>query len=148
MRNKLFVGNLAYTTTAEDLKVVFRACGTLNSLKVITSQDTGQSKGFAFVEYSNEEGAERALESFNGFELNGRSMRISYAEERAPRPPPSNTFSEAPPDYPHKGKGAGRSTTSRGYSDEDLPNRRPKTNDRRERGGGNRRRYQEGQDWD
>lgn len=83
MNKKLYVGNLLYEITEDDLKELFSQYGTVASQTVIRFQD-GRSKGFAFVEMENEEGAKKAIDSLNGQDFKGR--KIVVAEARPPRP--------------------------------------------------------------
>jgi RNA recognition motif-containing protein len=82
MGKKLFVGNLSYDTTGEDLKELFSQAGTCESASVITDRATGRSRGFGFVEMSTAAEAERATNELNGHELQGRRLTVSEARER------------------------------------------------------------------
>ncbi len=86
MSKKLYVGNLSFQTTSQDLQDFFGHAGTVESASVITDRDTGQSKGFAFVEMSTDEEAAAAIEQFNGKELDGRMLRVNEARPRESRP--------------------------------------------------------------
>ncbi len=83
MENKLYVGNLSYSTTEDDLREAFGAFGQVVSSNIITERDTGRSKGFAFVEMSTEEEATNALNGMNGAELGGRTLRVDRARPRS-----------------------------------------------------------------
>lgn len=83
--SKLYVGNLPFSATEESLQDAFGAIGSVASVKIITDRDTGRSKGFAFVEMSDEEGAQKAIESLNGTDFGGRSLKISEARPQEPR---------------------------------------------------------------
>ena|SRR6185503_15995167 len=85
MAKKLYVGNLAFQTTSQDLQELFGQAGTVESASVIEDRDTGQSKGFAFVEMSTEEEAASAIEQFNGRELAGRQLKVNEARPRENR---------------------------------------------------------------
>jgi RNA recognition motif-containing protein len=85
MGSKLFVGNLAFTTTTMELKEFFGQVGTCESATVITDRATGRSRGFGFVEMSTGEEAARAVAELNSHDLQGRSINVSEARERAPR---------------------------------------------------------------
>ena len=85
MAKKLYVGNLSFQTTSQDLQDLFAQAGTVDSASVITDRDTGQSKGFAFVEMSTDEEATAAIEQFNGKELDGRMLRVNEARPRESR---------------------------------------------------------------
>ncbi|WP_263081843.1 RNA-binding protein [Endozoicomonas sp. Mp262] len=80
-KNKLFVGNLAFSSTEADLEQAFGQFGELHEVKVILDRETGRSRGFAFVTFANEDDAEAAL-SLDGNALNGRNIRVSIATER------------------------------------------------------------------
>lgn len=79
MAKKLFVGNLSWGATDEQLKDLFSASGTVESATIIKDKMSGRSKGFAFVEMSTEEEAQAAIEALNGKELDGRAMNVSEA---------------------------------------------------------------------
>jgi RNA recognition motif-containing protein len=85
MSKKLYVGNLAYRTTGQDLQQLFAGAGTVQSASVIEDRDTGQSKGFAFVEMSTDEEAASAIQQFNGKEIGGRALRVNEARPRENR---------------------------------------------------------------
>ena len=86
MVKKLYVGNLAFQTTSQDLQELFGQAGTVESASVIEDRDTGQSKGFAFVEMSTEEEAASAIDQFNGKEVAGRMLKVNEAKPRESRP--------------------------------------------------------------
>jgi RNA recognition motif-containing protein len=90
MGNKLFVGNLSFNTTSLELKDFFSQVGTCESASVITDRNTGRSRGFAFVEMGSSDEAARAVTELNGRELQGRTINVSEARERAPRSPGGN----------------------------------------------------------
>ena len=85
MGTKLFVGNLSYGTTSQDLESHFRQIGETTSAQVITDRESGRSRGFGFVEMASGEDAQRAIRELDGKELQGRSINVSEARERAPR---------------------------------------------------------------
>lgn len=85
MSTKLFVGGIAWATTEESLREHFAQAGTVVSVAIITDKATGKSKGFGFVEMSNEEEANAAVEKFNGKELDGRTLTVNVARPQAPR---------------------------------------------------------------
>ena len=78
----IYVGNLAAATTEEDLKEVFGAHGQINNVKIIKDFDTGHSRGFAFIDMSQDEG-QAAIEALHGSDLNGNSLTVNEAYERA-----------------------------------------------------------------
>ncbi|KAM7486100.1 hypothetical protein LguiA_002109 [Lonicera macranthoides] len=83
--SKLFIGGLSYGTDDQSLRDAFASFGDVTEAKVITDRDTGRSRGFGFVNFSDNEGATSALSAMDGQELNGRNIRVSYANERPPR---------------------------------------------------------------
>lgn len=90
MGNKLYVGNLPYTVRDGDLEQSFSAFGSVTSAKVMMERDTGRSKGFGFVEMSNDTEAQAAIQGMNGSPLGGRSLVVNEARPLEPRPPRSN----------------------------------------------------------
>jgi len=82
MAKKIYVGNLSYTTTEETLKDYFSSYGEVLSSTVIKDRDTNQSKGFGFVELSDESNADKAIAELSGKEIDGRRIRVNYAEEK------------------------------------------------------------------
>ena len=85
MGTKLFVGNLSYGTTSADLETHFRQIGETTSAQVITDRESGRSRGFGFVEMASGDDAQRAIRELDGKELQGRTINVSEARERAPR---------------------------------------------------------------
>ncbi|MGB9857556.1 MAG: RNA recognition motif domain-containing protein [Dictyoglomaceae bacterium] len=84
MSKTLYVGNLSWQTTEEDLQQLFSKEGTIESVRLITDRNTGRSKGFAFVETS-EETAQKLINTYNGIELNGRKIVVSEAKPKKER---------------------------------------------------------------
>ncbi|PYT09994.1 MAG: RNA-binding protein [Acidobacteria bacterium] len=82
MGKKLYVGNLGYGISDTDLEQLFAAHGTVDSAKVITDRDTGRSKGFGFVEMSNDQEARAAIAALNGKEVEGRALTVNEARPR------------------------------------------------------------------
>jgi len=82
MNNKLYIGNLSYSLTEEDLKKFFAEAGSVESATIITDKISGRSKGFGFVEMSSEEDAKKAVESFDGKELDGRNIVVNEARPK------------------------------------------------------------------
>jgi RNA recognition motif-containing protein len=82
MESKLYVGNLSYSTTEDDLRTLFAQAGNVASVAVIKDRDSGRSKGFAFVEMSNQAEAQKAISMFNGFSLQDRELKVSIARPR------------------------------------------------------------------
>ncbi len=85
METKLYVGNLPYNTTEDDLRTLFAQAGAVASVALIKDRDTGQSKGFAFVEMSNQSEAEKAIQTFNGYMLSNRPLKVNMARPREER---------------------------------------------------------------
>src|SRR5678809_286626 len=85
MSKKLYVGNLAFQTTTQDLEQLFAQAGSVQSAQIIEDRDTGRSKGFAFVEMSTDEEAASAIEQFNGKEVAGRMLKVNEARPRESR---------------------------------------------------------------
>ena len=81
----IYVGNLAYSVTEDELRAAFAQFGEVSSCNVITDRFTGQSKGFGFVEMSNDEEADAAIKGLNDTALNGRNMRVNQARPRPER---------------------------------------------------------------
>ena len=79
MNNKLFVGSLPFSTTEDELREVFSQAGEVASARGSTDKFTGKSRGFGFVEMANAEGAQKAIETLNGYELGGRKITVSEA---------------------------------------------------------------------
>ena len=85
MSKKLYVGNLAFQTTTQDLEQLFAQAGSVASAQIIEDRDTGRSKGFAFVEMSTEDEAAAAIEQFNGKEVAGRALKVNEARPKENR---------------------------------------------------------------
>jgi len=85
METKIYVGNLSYDTTEDDLKEMFSQAGTVVSVALIKDRDTGQSKGFAFIEMDNQAEAEKAIQMFNGKSVGNRELKANLARPREER---------------------------------------------------------------
>lgn len=85
MATKLYVGNLPYSTTKEDLVKMFSEAGNVLDATIITFRDTGRSKGFGFVEMGSEEDAQKAIAKINGLDMEGRKVVVDEARPMAPR---------------------------------------------------------------
>ena len=85
MESRLYVGNLPYSTTEDELRSLFAQAGTVSSVAVIKDRDTGQSKGFAFVEMSTQVEAEKAISMLNGHNMGSRELKVSLARPRDER---------------------------------------------------------------
>jgi RNA recognition motif-containing protein len=81
----IFVGNLSYQTRQDELEAAFTAYGTVERVSVVTDRDTGQPRGFAFVEMTNRNEASNAIAGLNGAELNGRALNVNEARAREER---------------------------------------------------------------
>jgi RNA recognition motif-containing protein len=128
METKLYVGNLSYETTEEELRTLFSGAGTVSSVAVIKDRDTGRSKGFAFVEMASQNETEQAIKMFNGATLGNRELRVDKA-----RPPEDRSFGGG---FGGRGGGGGYGggrSGGGGYGD-----RRGGGGDRNRRGGGDR----------
>lgn len=84
MKN-IYVGNLSYGATEDSLRALFEAYGTVDRVSIITDRDTGQPRGFAFVEMSNDAEADRAITGLNGRELAGRDLSVNEARPKTER---------------------------------------------------------------
>ena len=82
---KLFVGNLAFATTEDTIRSLFDEHGAVESVALITDRDTGRSRGFAFVEMSDDSQAESAIAALNGMELDGRALNVNEARPKRDR---------------------------------------------------------------
>lgn len=116
---KLFVGNLSWKTTEDNLKSLFEKCGGVASVRIIVDQYTGKSKGFGFVEMDSAEAAQKAIQELNEKPFMERNIRVSQALERAERSGNSRDFGGGDEGYAQKsyrGAGGGRqdSRDSRG----------------------------------
>jgi RNA recognition motif-containing protein len=146
----VFVGNLNYDVTREELLEVFGAAGKVLDAKVPTDRETGRPRGFAFVEFESDESAGRACELLNGKDLRGRPLRVNEADNRPPRPGGPGALGERPsfrppfrPDGPRPGGGGrpgfGASGPGRGrpfVRGDEVAFPPPEQQDRRARGAG------------
>lgn len=85
MSKKLFVGGLSWNTTDEGLRQAFEKFGEITEAKVISDRDTGRSRGFGFVTFSQDGDATNAMSALNGTDLEGRAIRVNEAEDKGPR---------------------------------------------------------------
>jgi RNA recognition motif-containing protein len=85
MSMKLYVGNLAFETTGDDLKTLFAEAGTVESVSLIEDRETGRSRGFGFIEMQTKEEGAAAVEKFNGTEFGGRPLKVNEAKPRENR---------------------------------------------------------------
>ena len=86
MEKRLYVGNLSYGTTEDELRECFTQAGTVVDVRIITDRETGRSRGFGFVEMADEAMAQAAIEQVNGQSLGGRELRVNEARPRQDRP--------------------------------------------------------------
>jgi RNA recognition motif-containing protein len=112
MEVKLYVGNLDFSTTADDLRTLFAQAGSVATVDVIKDRDTGQSKGFAFVTMTDQVEAQKAITMFNDFPLGDREMKVNPAKPREERNgvrPRGGAFGNAGPgNRGHKARGGNR----------------------------------------
>lgn len=85
MESKLYVGNLPYSTTEEDLRELFSQAGAVTSVALIKDRDSGRSKGFGFVEMETQADAQAAIAKFNNYEYQGRNLTVNIARPREDR---------------------------------------------------------------
>lgn len=105
----IFVGNLSFRTTQEELMAAFSQYGNVERVNIVTDRDSGQSRGFAFVEMSERRDAETAISQLNGAELNGRTMNVNEA-----RPKPASGGGGAGGGYGDRPRGGGGGGGGRG----------------------------------
>ncbi len=86
METKLYVGNLPYSATEDSLRELFSQAGEVTSVTLIKDRDTGQSKGFGFIEMKNQEAMEAAIKQFNEYKLDERALKVNIAKPREERP--------------------------------------------------------------
>lgn len=87
METKLYVGNMSFETTEQELRTMFAEAGTVSAVDMITDRQTGQSKGFAFVTMGSQVEAEKAISMFDSKELNARALKVNVAKPREERSP-------------------------------------------------------------
>jgi RNA recognition motif-containing protein len=85
MSMKLYVGNLSFSTSSQDLEQLFAQAGTVESASVVEDRETGRSRGFGFVEMASKEEGEAAISQFDGKEVGGRALKVNEAKPREPR---------------------------------------------------------------
>ena len=86
MGKRLYVGNLSYSLKAPELEEIFKAVGEVVNVKVVMDQETGRSKGFAFVEMATDDQGTQAIETLNGKDVGGRALKVTEANPRPERP--------------------------------------------------------------
>ncbi len=89
---KIYVGNLSYSVTSEDLRQAFEEYGTVDSAEVVIDRDTNRSKGFGFTELANDEEAKAAIAALNGKDMDGRSLNVSEARPKRTESRSSNRY--------------------------------------------------------
>lgn len=82
----LYVGNLPFSATDAEIRSLFEQHGKVEAVKIVSDRETGRPRGFGFVDMPAED-AQNAIQHMNGFEMNGRPLRVNEARERSPRPP-------------------------------------------------------------
>ncbi|MCY4387036.1 MAG: RNA-binding protein [Desulfurellaceae bacterium] len=85
MATNLYIGNLSFETTTPDLETLFGQAGTVTSANIIMDRDTGRSRGFGFVEMGSASEAQAAIKQFDGYEFQGRALKVNEAKPREPR---------------------------------------------------------------
>ena len=85
MSTKLYVGNLSFTTSSEEIQTLFAQAGTVESVSLIEDRETGRSRGFGFVEMQTKEEGANAISKFNGMDLGGRALKVNEAKPREDR---------------------------------------------------------------
>ena len=93
METKLYIGNMSYDTTEEDLRTMFSEAGTVGSVDIIKDRDTGRPKGFAFIMMGNQAEAEKAISKFNEKTVNDRALAVNIARPREERTGGGSRFS-------------------------------------------------------
>lgn len=148
MESKLYVGNLSYDTTEDDLSELFAQAGAVRSVALIKDRETGRSKGFAFVEMSTPAEAQKAISLFHTYKLDDRPLTVNIARprEESPRGGPRGGSGGPRGGGQSRGSGPSRGGSSRGGSsrggwddDDDRGRNRPGGQQRRGSGGGSRR---------
>ena len=112
----VFVGNMSFQTTESDLRTLFEPFGQVTRIHVVTDRETGQPRGFGFVEMAKDEEAAKAISDLNGKEVAGRALRVNEATPKPDRGPRGSGF--GPRGGGHKG--GGRSRGRGGFSTEDY----------------------------
>jgi RNA recognition motif-containing protein len=93
MNTKLYIGNMSYEMTEEELRAMFSQAGTVEAIDIIKDRDTGRPKGFAFVTMNSQAEAEKAISMFNAKQVNDRELKVNIARPREERPRRDNSWS-------------------------------------------------------
>ena len=112
----IFVGNLAFGTTEEELRTAFQNFGDVSRVSIMLDRETGRSRGFAFIEMAKDEEAESAISGMNGSSLGGRTLNVNEARPRAERP--AGGYRAAAPGGGYRGSGGGGGRGSGGGGDD------------------------------
>ena len=149
MGNRLYIGNLSYHTTTEELRTEFASCGTVIDAKVVVDQETGQNRGFGFVEFGTEAEATKAIQEFDGYEFGGRQLRVRVAEPKPPRGSggPRNFGGSPQGTRPSGTLGRGFGGPPAAPSQDSSNNRGGNQGGGKRRGGGGSRRRNDDSDW-
>ena len=117
MEAKLYVGNLSYDTTEDEIRELFAQAGTVSEVALIKDRDTGSSKGFAFVTMSSQDEAKKAIEQFNGQNLGDRALTVNIARPREERPGGGGGYggNRGGSNRGNSGRGSSRSGGNRRY---------------------------------
>ncbi len=110
MASRLYVGNLPYNVTEEDLRDLFSQAGDIQDVAVIKDRDTQRSRGFGFVEFANQPDAEKAIQMFDSYDMDGRRLTVNMAQER-----PERSFASGGRGGGRGGHGGGRGSSRQGY---------------------------------
>ncbi len=106
MKN-IYVGNLTFSTTEDQLRSMFEAYGQVDRVSIVTDRDSGQSRGFGFVEMPDDEAGNRAIEALNGTSIGGRNLTVNEARPREERPRRDDGFSRGGRGGPGRGRAGG-----------------------------------------
>lgn len=108
MESKLYVGNLPFSATEDELRTLFAQAGTVKSVALIMDRETGRSKGFGFVEMETEAEAQKAISMFNNYQLNRRPLTVNIARPREERPPRTGGYGSGGGRPPRSGQSGQR----------------------------------------
>lgn len=126
MATKLYVGNLSFRTTNEELRALFSQAGEVESASIIEDRETGRSRGFGFVEMKTAEGAQAAIAQFNGKDLGGRSLTVNEAKPKTDRGGGGGGRGGYGGGGGRGGYGGGGGGRGGGYGDRDRNDREPR----------------------